>query len=130
VVCNGVLLHFSGLDEVRQAIAELARITKSGQTVYVGEVPEAPHNGIEHANPVRWLRSLLRHHGVRAFAAGLKDLTVAATTKREIMFHPDPPFFSSPSEIIAIADACGLRELWHQRHPFAMERWDFLFQKQ
>jgi SAM-dependent methyltransferase len=129
VVCNGVLLHFCNLEQVRNAIAELARITKPGGTVYIGEIPEAPHMGIDHSSPVRWLRSLLRCHGPRAAVAGLKDLAVAATSKRELMFYPEPAFFSSPPDIIAVADSCRLRELWYERHPFAVERWDFLFEK-
>jgi SAM-dependent methyltransferase len=129
VVCNGVLLLFPAPQDIRGAISEMARITKPNGLVYIGEIPEAPYHGADHATPYRWLTSLLRTHGLYHFAAGLKDLVVASVTSTKLMFHPDPQYFSSPTDFITLAEAHSLREVWHARHPFDGERWDYLFMK-
>jgi SAM-dependent methyltransferase len=128
-VCNGVLLLLADVGEARQAMLELARITKPAGIVYLGEIPEAASRGIDHSSPARWLHSQLKYQGIRGFAAGVKDILVAASSKKELVFHPEPGFFAEPATIIEIALAHGLRCEWHQRHPFASDRWDFLFRK-
>jgi hypothetical protein len=59
----------------------------------------------------------------------VKDILVAALSKTELVFHPEPSFFAKPSTIIDIAAAQSLRCEWHDRHPFAPDRWDFVFRK-
>ena len=128
-VCNGVLLLLADVDEARQAVLELARITKRGGIVYIGEVPEARPHGIDHSSPARWLCTQFKYQGIRGLAAAVKDILVAASSKKELVFHPEPGFFAEPSTIIDIATEHSLCCEWHDRHPFAPDRWDFLFRK-
>jgi SAM-dependent methyltransferase len=120
VVCNGVLILVPDEVDVRASLREMARIARSGATIWVGEIPEIDeylHYGMYRGNSMlAFLWHLLRHNGLRSFLGMVRRWLKAVTGSERIILYSAGIFCASPEKMISLAQDCGLRLKTYFRH--------------
>lgn len=116
VVCNGVFLL---LPDVLPAFREIARVTKPGATVFIGEVPTVNEmaDGAYGDSIAAWLYFVLRKRGLGAAATALHRVARSALTAEPFIIVPKVHFYAEPDAFIATAMQCGLAEIKHFATP-------------
>jgi SAM-dependent methyltransferase len=141
VVCNSVFVLLPSLDAAREALIEIARVSKLGGTILIGEVPEvdeAAALGSYRGDSIPGLLLfLLRRQGVRAFAGMCRRIVLSWFGRYQIVLYPYRFFFAPPAEFTALAEACGLSLVRYFRHQdgrdergkpvFSRFRYDYVF---
>ncbi len=139
VICNGVLMYVDNA-EIDLALKEMARITKKGGKVFLGEIPsidEYKHKEFG-SSILLWLTWTLRHQGFNAFSSRLKQTVTAMISNEPLVVAPKSHFFSEPAQFIERAKKNSLRaekyfrhiELNDSREPIINNnRWNYIFIK-
>jgi hypothetical protein len=95
----------------RSALCELARITKPGGTIWVGEVSEVDEyvdQTMRQESLVRWLGWRWNKAGKRAFAESLGQLARAALSHKPFVIVRQSHFYSGPENFLEMAVSCGM----------------------
>lgn len=137
VVCNGVLICLASEDEVNKALREIARVSKGGATIYIGELPDvdelAERRAAYGTSISRWL-AYLRRKSLYHMLAGMKDVAVSAVTSKPFSLEPPDIYFAAPEHFIDMAQESGLRYVRHFRRIEAQglsaTRFDYIFAKE
>lgn len=118
VVCNGVLVLLQNEQRVISAISELARITKSGGTVYIGEIPSKDEMQDKSYDDsiIRWLIWTLKNQGFSNFIRRVRQVFSAITTSEPFIIAPKKVYFSSSNEFITILEKHNLQVINYFRH--------------
>lgn len=119
VVCNGVLILLPDEQVAARALAELARITKVGGSVFVGEHPETDEidSRVLYGGSLRKrIRYLRRPGAVRASLAVLRDMLRAKLGAGEVVVPPQTIFYCTAERLRAMAKPAGLVVRWSERH--------------
>ena len=108
IVCNGVLLIVPDLE---RALREIARISKNGALIYVGEIPKVNElAGKTYGNSIiKWLYFVLRTQGFAAFGWRLRQTLHGVFSKDPFIIAPKNINFVEPAVLTAMAERCGLR---------------------
>jgi hypothetical protein len=124
----------------KDALEELARISKPRGLVYIGEVPCLNEfEGKQYGDSIAaWLFWVLRNQGIAEFMARLRQTILALSSREPLLIYPKAHFFSEPDKFVEKATSHGLTLKTHFRHreitstgdEFDSEsRWDYLFEK-
>jgi ubiquinone/menaquinone biosynthesis C-methylase UbiE len=118
VVCNGVLLLLQDEQRVRNAISEIARITKPGGTVYIGEIPSKDEMQDKSYDDsiIRWLIWTLKNQGFSNFIHRVRQVFSALTTSEPFIIAPKKVYFSSSNEFIILLENYNFQVINHFRH--------------
>lgn len=115
VVCNGVL-HIVPPNEIPTSLREIARVSRNGARIWIGELPRFREPASIREFPSYWamLWWLLRERGPRTFLGmGRRILT---GTQREPVLRTAQSFWSDPENFIKMASAAGLTIERHFPH--------------
>lgn len=118
LVCNGVLLLLEDEAQVRQALAEFARVCKPGAQLLVGEIPDRnefadrPYGDSISA----WLWWLLRSQGFSAFWPRMKQVLRAALGREPFVVLPKRLFHAEPARMEALIRHNGFHAVRTARH--------------
>jgi ubiquinone/menaquinone biosynthesis C-methylase UbiE len=142
LVCNGVL-HGSGqtVDNVRLALIEFQRITKTGGTIFIGEMPDSNElSGKNYGDSISsWLFWVLKNQGLRTFMARLKQTIIALLTSEPLIITPKKMFYMPPSEFILLLNSYGIKVVNYYRHKEidvngnvydSVSRWNYIATKE
>jgi len=120
IVCNSVLLLVPDEVEVRASLREMARIARSGATIWVGEIPEIDEYalyGMYRGNSMlAFLWHLLRHNGLRSFLGMVRRWLKAVIGTDQIILNSARVFCAEPEKMISLAQSCDLRLKTYFRH--------------
>jgi len=108
IVCNGVLLI---VPDVERALSEIARISKKGALIYIGEIPKIDERaGKTYGDSiVKWLYFVLRTQGLVAFGSRLRQVLRGIFSKEPFIISPKEHFFAEPVAFTALAERHGLK---------------------
>jgi len=120
IVCNATLFYLPSEVAVVAALREMARIARSGATVWVGEIPEideSVHYGAyQGASMLGLLWHLLSHNGIRSFAGMIRRCLKATFGSDRIVLNSARPYHGGPDKMVALAERSGLRLQTYFRH--------------
>lgn len=118
VVCNGVLLILSTLENVKRALREIHRITKPGATVYFGEQPDRDEmSGRNYGDSITsWLLWVLKNQGFKAFWIRLRQTIPAFFSSEPFVIVPKNMFHIPAAEFIELLRQSGFDIREHHRH--------------
>jgi len=143
-VCNGVFLLLPDVAAVKASLNEIARITRKGGMVLVGEVPDVAEAEITnpvpgntaHRSAIGRALQVFSDKGTGEVVRRLKNRLVATIERRVHVLSPPTTYWTSPQDFIEIADSSGLRFLRMYRSPTLTmtaepaeneTRWNYLF---
>jgi hypothetical protein len=120
VVCNAALMYLPSEDDVKAVLREIARIARSGATIWVGEVPEIDeymHYGSYRGTSMPGLVwHVLSHNGLRASLGMVRRWARAVFGDEQIVLNSAGIFYARPEKMVALAENCGLRLKTYFRH--------------
>jgi SAM-dependent methyltransferase len=139
VSCNGVLF-LAPPDKIEASLAEMARITRPGGRVWIGEMPKEAENTDSpvYTSVIKLLWFLLRHRGLRTFL-GMCKIIALTTWRREpfimntgpsIRFYAQPVAFREQAAKVGLKlqKCCTSRTLDPEGHARDLStRMDYLF---
>jgi ubiquinone/menaquinone biosynthesis C-methylase UbiE len=141
LVCNGVL-HIVGSEEesVGRAIAEIARVTVAGGTIYIGEVPDRDEfAGEDYGSSLPdYLRGVYRHQGFGHLLKALRRLLASVLGSRPFVYGVYSCYFSPPETFTRLLERHGIQVESHARHQVlkrkgrvvdSPSRWNYLCRK-
>jgi|SRR5579863_5290619 len=132
VVCNNVFLIIPR-EKIPASLREIARIAKPNARVFIGEVPfSQPNDPTPSFNSRRELLShLYRKNGLRTWAGMVRRMIWWRLTGQPEIVNPGTAvsFFAPPEELIAMAEASGLKLISYWRHDDPDTRNNYLFRK-
>ena len=105
LVCNSVL-HNPGqnIEHVKQSLREFFRITKTGGSIFIGEMPDSNEMaGKKFGDSIAsWLYWVLKTQGFTSFLARLKQCIVAVFSKEPFVISPKTMFYMPPHDFIRL----------------------------
>lgn len=129
-ICNGVLVILDDQAAVERALRELARITRKGGMLYVGEIPSDPEaTSGARSSPTTWIRACASSAGLRAFAYAIRELLDASAIRERvpIFYKNENPLWFPPQTFLAMAARAGLK--CASQHTDANGRVSYVFNK-
>ncbi len=143
-VCNGVFLLLPDTAAVKASLDEIARITRKGGTVLVGEVPDVAEADLANPVPGKTIHRSAIGRALQVFSekgawevvGRLKKRLVATIERRVHLLSPPTTYWTSPQDFIEIADSSGLRFVRMYRSPTLTisaepaeidTRWNYVF---
>jgi ubiquinone/menaquinone biosynthesis C-methylase UbiE len=107
-ICNGVLLI---VPDVERALHEIARISKKGALIYIGEIPKINEQaGKTYGDSIiKWLYYVLRTQGLVAFGSRLRQVLRGIFSKEPFIISPKEHFFAEPVAFTALAERHSLQ---------------------
>jgi len=113
IVCNGMLHYLPTEGDVKAALREMARISRPGATVWIGEVPEIDeqlhYDMYRGASMPGFLWHILKRNGLRSFLGMIRRWIKAVIGKERIVLNSAVIFYAAPEKMVALAQSCGLR---------------------
>lgn len=108
VVCNGVLLLLKQ-DEIDLALEEIARISKQGALVYIGELPYLNElEGRDYDDSIlKWLLWVFKNEGIGQFILRLNQTLKAIFSKEPFIISTKEHYYCSPESFITKARNFG-----------------------
>ena len=108
IVCNGVFLYVPDVDG---AIREIARISKKGARVFIGEIPKINELiGKTYGDSItKWLYFVLQNQGIKAFALHLRRVVKALFSTEPFIISPKKAFYRKPEEFKFMFEQHGFR---------------------
>jgi ubiquinone/menaquinone biosynthesis C-methylase UbiE len=120
IVCNATLFYLPSESDVQKAIAEIARISRPGATVWIGEIPEIDeyqHHGVYRGNSMfEFVWHLFTKNGCRSFLGMIRKWIKAAFGQEQIVLNSAGMIFFSAEKLIGMAESCGLKLKSYFRH--------------
>lgn len=120
IVCNSVLFLLKSEENVVAALREIARVTRPGAKIWLGEIPSA--NEFQYfktycgSSVIGLLWHELRKKGLRAFLSTAKTLLKALIGRETLVLNACEIFHAPPEKFIALAERCGLRPKAHFKY--------------
>jgi cyclopropane fatty-acyl-phospholipid synthase-like methyltransferase len=109
IVCNGVILLLVE-QEVDAALREIARVSKPGALIFLGEVPtKNEFEGKSYGDSIiRWLWWVLTNEGVSAFVRRLRQVLRALSSDELFIIYPKTCFHEPRDKFVERAKRAGL----------------------
>lgn len=123
LICNAVLLVLESEVEVLQALREFARVSSF---VFIGEIPTLADSRVPSDSIHSWLWALLKTGGPKSFLAGVRDVAVAATTEKPLLFHPSRGLVFERDHFLSLCSLSRLRLIRDRATPHLASRRDYL----
>jgi ubiquinone/menaquinone biosynthesis C-methylase UbiE len=132
VVCNSVLLVVPR-ETIPASLREICRIAKPGARIFIGEIPFA-----EFKDPTPEFKSrheelsyLYRKHGSRTWFGMLRRMAWEQVSGKSAVIQAGTaiPFFATPEEFVALAQAAGLEPVRHWQSDYPKTRNNYLLRK-
>ncbi len=119
LVCNGVL-HGGGqtIDNVKLALTEFNRITKTGGTIFIGEMPDSDEMAGKNYGDsiIQWLFWVLKNQDFKSFLKRLKQILTALFSKEPFIIAPKNMFYMAPKDFISLLNQHGFQVIKHYKH--------------
>src|SRR5262245_31638696 len=108
IVCNGVLFIVPDVDG---AIREIARISKKGARIFIGEIPKINELiGKTYGDSItKWLYFVLKGQGIKAFGIQLRRVAKAFFSKEPFIISPKRAFYRKPEELKFMFESHGFQ---------------------
>lgn len=137
LACNGVLLLLQNKKNVSAALMEFHRITKTGGTIFIGEMPETNEMaGKNYGDSITsWLYFVLKNQGFRSFLTRLKQTLLTLFSSEPFVISPKNHFYMPPVNFIALLAEHGIEVAEHYKHKEidnegnifeSKTRWDYI----
>src|SRR5579883_491923 len=133
IICNAVLLVVPR-EQVPASLREIYRVAKPGARIFIGEIPlqPGPRPEPEFATVRETLAYIYRQHGLRAWAGMLRRILYWKLTRQPMVIRGGSTvaFYAQPAELVAMAEAAGLRFVRSWPHDdWPANRYNYLFRK-
>lgn len=133
IICNAVLLVVPR-EKVPASLREIYRVAKPGARIFIGEIPlqPGPRPEPEFATVRETLAYIYRQHGLRAWAGMLRRILYWKLTRQPMVIRGGSTvaFYAQPAELVAMAEAAGLRFVRSWPHDdWPANRYNYLFRK-
>lgn len=137
LVSNGVLLIFQEISNIKRALTEFSRITKTGGTIFIGEMPDSDEMaGKNYGDSITsWLLWVLKNQGFKSFLTRLKQTIPAFFSNEPFVISPKNMFYMEPKDFIDLLNQHGIEVIKHYKHKEvdglgneceSKTRWDYI----